>query len=143
VLIDRIHLYHSSLTLTNYLFPLLIIQLNLYLTLESLWNILHFLLWQSHHFSGGLQRRIMKYSTNLLIQTCNYSISYSINTLSLDNPQAIMTNKEGISWKLMIGTGELALDTKPAALSPAGYCLHRTCQASLWGYCVFIYKLLV
>lgn len=73
----------------------------------------------------------MKYSTNLLIQPCNYSVSYSINTLSLEHPQAIMTNKEGISWQLMVGIGELALDTKPAALSPAGHYLNRTCQASL------------
>lgn len=54
-----------------------------------------------------------------------------------------MTNKEGISWQLMISMEELALDTKPAALNPAGYYLNRTCQASLWGYCVFIYKPLV
>ena len=90
-----------------------------------------------------IQTRIIKYNTNLLIQLRNYSVSHSINTLSLEHHQAIMTNKEGISWQLMISTGELALDTGPAAHGPAGYSQNRTCRASLRGYRVFIYKLLV
>lgn len=90
-----------------------------------------------------IQTRIIKHRTNLLIQPRTYSVSYSINILSLENHQAIMTNKEGISWKLRASIGELVLAHGPATLSPAGYYQNRTCQASLRGYCVVIYKLLV
>ena len=90
-----------------------------------------------------IQTRMIKYSTNLLIKLRNYSISHCINTLSLEHHQAIMTNKEGISWQLMTSTGELTLDTRPAAHGPAGCSQNRTCRASLRGYGVFIYKLLV
>lgn len=90
-----------------------------------------------------IQTRIIKYRTNLLTQPRTYSVSYSINILSLENHQAIMTNKEGISWKLRASIGELVLAHGPATLSPAGYYQNRTCQASLRGYCVVIYKLLV